>query len=141
MIRAYVINDGNETNIGTFSGNESFTVPAVAYGKDIYFEVTPVSTTGGIGTAATSSAVAVAKTNILTFADGVATAYSPEASAKILFATYSEKELVDVEVVDASFTDYKFTCEIPETLEAGETMKVMMWKDLANITPLCTSVN
>jgi len=54
LIRAFLDNGDTETNIGTFSGNESFTVPAIAIGKTISFEVIPVSESGVIGKSATA---------------------------------------------------------------------------------------
>ncbi len=143
LIRAYIKNaDSTETNIGTFVASESFTVPELAYGKEIYFKVIPVSTTGGVGNTAVSAPVAIAKTNILTYSsDKGVVAYSPEDSAKVIFATYTGKELVDVKTVDATFVDYKFTCDVPEDLEAGDSMKIMLWKDLTSFAPLATPVN
>ena len=55
LIRAFIDNGDTETNIGTFSGNESFTVPAIAIGKTISFEVIPVSKSGVIGKSATAA--------------------------------------------------------------------------------------
>jgi len=52
LIRAFIKNaDGTETNIGTFSAEESFDIPKLAIGKQITYEVIPVDTNGRIGDA------------------------------------------------------------------------------------------
>ncbi len=49
LIRAFIDNGDSQTNIGTCSGNEAFTIPLLALGKEVSFEVIPVSETGIIG--------------------------------------------------------------------------------------------
>ncbi|MBQ4087120.1 MAG: hypothetical protein IJC78_02595, partial [Clostridia bacterium] len=52
LIRAFLKNGETETNIGTFSGNETFLVPPIAVGKTIWFEIIPVDADGNIGNGA-----------------------------------------------------------------------------------------
>ncbi len=49
LFRVYVKDDTTETNIGTFSGNETFDIPDYADGRQLYFDVFPVSAEGAFG--------------------------------------------------------------------------------------------
>lgn len=140
VIKAYSVLPGGEIrNYGTFAPDQAFTVPSCAAGQDITFEIIPISTAGLIGNRATFTVGAATDYIVYDAAAGTVTAGCSGASATILYASYNGGRLTSFAVTDAVFEEGKFEETVPAEFSPGEgdTVKVMMWKDLTNCTPIC----
>ena len=99
----------------------------------------PISTAGLIGNRATFTVGAATDYIVYDAAAGKVTAGCSGASATILYASYNGGQLTSFAVTDAAFEEGKFEETVPAEFSPGEgdTVKVMMWKDLTNCTPIC----
>ena len=148
LIRAFMKNGETETNIGTFSGNEAFTVPAIAFAKEVFYEIIPVDENGNIGNAKTALCSEIFDFNIETelkadITETVAEYKMVANSAKgadlcctMLLASYNGNKLIDVYSEDITIEDgYNSvygTFEFP-----GNANKVkMMIVDKASFAPV-----
>ncbi len=140
LIKAYsALSDGNVRNYGTFRPEETFTVPSCAAGQDITFEIIPISTTGLIGNRNTFTLSAATDYILYDAAAGKVTAAYSGANAKIIFASYNNGELTSCAVSDAVFVNgiYEGAAPASFTPGQGDTVKVMLWKDITNCVPIC----
>ncbi len=142
IVRVYA--DG--ATIGSFKARGgSFTVPEMAIGKTLTFEVTPFDAAGNAGLALTATAATTSDWAKMYIGDDFVSArlYTGKPmSGKLIFAAYNGKELTSVEAVDVSAANACTLVNVNTkefTLENATRVKVMFWDGTVNAVPYTLS--
>ncbi len=140
IVRVYA--DG--ATLGSFKARGgSFTIPEIAIGKTLTFELLPVDTAGNAGAIVGTSDMATTddwtKMYIENSLDAARVYAGKAMSGKLIFAAYNGKELTSVDIVDVDITAADTLTSVATSkfdLTDATKIKVMFWDGVENIIPL-----
>ncbi len=139
VVRVYA----NGASVGSFKANGgTFTIPEAAIGKTLEFKLLPVDAEGNVGAVYNATAATTDNwTKIYVDNDlNSVRAYAGKATTgKVIFAAFSDDELIDVDVVDADITKAGTLTSVASedfVTTGADKVKIMFWNDVVAAKPL-----